>query len=256
LIESLWYDFRVITQPLIGGFVTPYAIILSFSVVLGLGLSLWLYREDKIYLLNAGLAILFVSLIGARAGYVLRNFSYFIDNPLDMPQLWLGGLSWPGALIGAIISLGVIHLIWKEPLGMLAEGLLPLLGLLVLAIWLTGWGAGIAYGPRTDAWYGIPVRDSLGLTARRWPLPLLGALTSGAWVAGSILYPLTRGHKPGFRAVLAVSGLSGINLIISLFRVDPAPLLVGLRWESWFSILYFLSGMVVLFLLKDRTAHG
>jgi len=246
----------MINQPLFGGFLTPYAVIFAFSAALGLGLSIWLYREDKIFLLDIGLAILFVSLIGARAGFVLRNLSYFKDNPLEIPQLWLGGLSWPGALIGAILTLGAIHLLWKEPLGDLAEALLPLLGFFVLAAWLTGWGSGIAYGPRTDAWFGITVRDNLGLTDRRWPLPLLGAIFSGVWTAGSILYPLKRGHKPGFRAALAAAGLSGINLIISLFRVDPAPALANLRWESWFSILFLIMGMALLYLLKDRTTDG
>ena len=255
MIEPLWYDFRVITQPLLGGFLTPYAIIISACAAGGLGLSIWLSKEDKFLLVDAGLAALFVSLVGARTGFVLRNFAYFKINPVEIPQLWLGGLSWPGALIGFLLVLIGIHLIRKEPLGEMADSFLPLLGMLVLAAWLTGWGSAVGYGSEVDAWYGIPIRDILGLVSRRWPLPILGALISSAWIAGIILFPLKKSRKPGFRAVLAVTGLTGINLLFSLFREDPAPLFLSLRWESWFSLVFFLSGVVFLFMQRDKAVQ-
>ena len=246
--------FRMITEPLLGGFLTLYAVIFSVSAAGGLVLSILLHREDRILLLDAGLGVMFFSLIGARIGFVLRNFSYFKINSVEIPQLWLGGLSWPGALLGAAVALAAIHFIWKEPLGEMADHLLPLYGLLVVAAWLTSWGAGVGYGPITDAWFGLPVRDQLGLLIWRWPLPILGALFSGLWVTGSILFPLKRNHKPGSRALIALAGTTGINLIVSIFKVDPAPIFRGLRWESWFSILFFAAPVIVYFLLKDDKA--
>jgi len=244
--------FRMITEPLLGGFLTLYAVILSLCAAGGLYLSIWLFKEEKILLLDTGLGILFVSLIGARIGFVLRNFSYFKLNPLEIPQLWLGGLSWPGALLGAIIALVIIHLIWKEPPGELADHLLPLFGVMVMAVWLTSWGGGIGYGPITDAWYGLPVRDQLGLLTKRWPLPILGTIFSGLWVTGTILFPLKKIHKPGTRALIGMVGVVGINLIISLFKVDPAPYYLGLRWESWFSILILITSIGLTFFLKEN----
>jgi prolipoprotein diacylglyceryltransferase len=247
--------FRMITEPFLGDFITLYAILFSATAAGGLLLSIWLYRGEKLLLLNAGLGVLFFSLMGARIGFVLRNLSFFIINPLEIAQLWLGGLSWPGAIFGGVIALVVIHLIWKESLGELADHLLPLFGLLVVAAWLTSWGAGLGYGPVTDAWFALPVYDRLGLLTWRWPLPILGALFSGLWITGAILVPLKKTHKPGSRALLAMAGTAGINLVISIFKVDPAPIFLGLRWESWFSILFLGVSAIFFFFFRMTNLH-
>jgi prolipoprotein diacylglyceryltransferase len=242
----------VITQPLFGGLLTPYSMIFSFCAAGGLVLSIWLSKEDKFLLLDAGLGALFISLIGARTGFVLRNLPYYKINLVEIPQLWLGGLSWPGALIGFTLTLVSIHLIWKEPLGKMADSFLPLLGLMVLAAWLIGWGSGVGYGSETSAWYGIPVRDILDVVSKRWPLPILGALFSAAWIIGTILFPLKKIREPGFRSVLAIAGLTGINLSLSFFREDPAPQFLSLRWESWFSIAFLVCALVFMFLQRKK----
>ena len=44
-------------------------------------------------------------LIGGRSGYVLfYNLSYFIHNPVDIPAIWQGGMSFHGGLIGVVIA--------------------------------------------------------------------------------------------------------------------------------------------------------
>jgi prolipoprotein diacylglyceryltransferase len=193
--------------------------------------------ERKRFTIDAGMGLLLAGLLGARIGYILLNWSFFRNHADQMPQIWLGGLSWPGALMGAGIALLGIHLIWKEPLAELADSYLPLLGTVAVAIWMTGWGAGVGYGPRTNAWFGIPVRDLFGVIENRWPLPILGAVLSAGWITGLVLLPLKQWNvKPGWKAVLGITGIVVINGVISLFRVDPAPLLWGIRGEFWFSI--------------------
>jgi prolipoprotein diacylglyceryltransferase len=208
------------------------------------------------HLIDGGLIISLVSLLGSRASYVLLNFNYFQDHLLEIPQLWLGGLSWPGALLGAVFSVFLVHWIWNEPLGELADSYLPLRCMLELGTWLAGWGAGIGYGPGTDAWFGIPVKDIFGTIEKRWPLPVLGAFLSGAWTAGVILYPLQRKRPAGTRGLLGAAGLLAILAGISFFRVDPAPELLGLRLESWLSLLFFAAFCGgYYFIAKDKTDH-
>jgi len=193
--------------------------------------------ERKRFTVDAGIGLLLVSLLGSRIGYILLNLSFFRNYAAQIPQIWLGGLNWPGALMGAGSALLAVHLIWKEPLGELADSYLPLLGTVAAAIWMTGWGAGIGYGPPTDDWFGIPVRDLFGIIENRWPLPILGAVLSAGWITGLVLLPLKQWDvKPGWRAVLGITGIIVINGVISLFRVDTAPTLWGIRGESWFSI--------------------
>ncbi len=44
--------------------------------------------------------------IGGRVGYVLfYNFGYFLDNPLYLFQVWTGGMSFHGGLLGVIFAM-------------------------------------------------------------------------------------------------------------------------------------------------------
>ena len=240
----------MITQPLFLGTFSLYAIILSGIAALGLFLSWWLAEDKRVFILDAGLGIIFGSLLGARTGFVLRNLAHFLDHPGRMPQFWLGGLTWPGALIGAGLTFVGIHLIWKEPLGELADQYLPLMGVTAVGAWLLSWGTGIGYGPEVEAWYGIMVQDLYGYSLIRWPLPILAALLSGGWIAGVILFPIKRQRDPGFRALVGMAGIIAINGVISFFKVDPAPVLWGLRWESWFSLIVLI--IIVIYFLITR----
>ena len=241
----------MITQPLFLGTFSLYSIILAGLAALGLFLSWWLTEDKRTFILDAGLGIIFVSLIGARSGYIFRNSTHFLDHPGQMPQFWLGGLSWPGALIGAGAALVGIHFIWKEPLGELADQYLPLLGVMALGTWMLTWGTGIGYGPEVEFWFGITVQDLYGYSLKRWPLPILGGVLSGGWIAGVMLFPIKRQRDPGFRALVGMAGIVFITGLISFFKVDPAPVLWGLRWESWFSIIVLV--IIMIYFLISRT---
>ena len=244
----------MITQPLLLGLLPPYSILLTCSAAVGLGLSAWMVPEQKKHTIDTGLGILLMSIIGARIGYILINLPYFKNNLSLIPQFWMGGLTWPGALTGAGLAFLGIHLLWKIPVADLADNYLPLLGSVVVAIWLTGWGAGIGYGPRTEVWVGIPVRDIFGIVENRWPLPIIGAILSAGWIAALILLPLKRWNiKPGLRAILGTTGIILINGVISLFRVNPAPQLWGIRGETWFTLALLLISIGYYFSRRKKT---
>jgi prolipoprotein diacylglyceryltransferase len=244
----------VIIKPLLLGTFTPYAIILSACAALGLILSWLLAGKDREGIIDRGMILAFSILIGSRLSFVVSNLSYFREIPLEIPQFWLGGLSWPGGLLGAVLGISLIYLIWKEPWGELIDSYLAFYGLLAVGIWLAGWGTQSGYGPITESWFGIPVKDFYGLVKPRWPLPILGAVLSAGWTAGVIFYPLKRGVNPGFRGLLGTAGLILINGIISFFRVDPAPSLWGLRYESWISIVLVVLALAYFYLTmrKDK----
>ena len=58
------------------------------------------------------------TILGGRLGYVLfYRPEFYLANPLEIPQLWDGGMSFHGGLLGVV--LGILYLSWKHGLNWL-----------------------------------------------------------------------------------------------------------------------------------------
>ncbi len=79
----------MITEPLLLGTITPYALVLAVCAGLGLYLSYLLNKGVLTHLIDGGIVMLLVSVLGSRISFVLLNFTHFQDHPLEIPQLWL-----------------------------------------------------------------------------------------------------------------------------------------------------------------------
>ncbi|MBS1248467.1 MAG: Prolipoprotein diacylglyceryl transferase [Chloroflexi bacterium] len=248
----MWYYCPVSIQKL-PQFLSLFSILTTAGAILGLLLTAWRASERKIFYLDAGIGLSLGALLGARGGFVLRNWAYFTANAPEIPQIWLGGLSWPGALLGGLLALGLISLVTKHHPGKLADALLPLLGTLAFSAWLACWGEGCAYGPPAEGWWTIPVRDQFGAVGDRWPLqPVAAVLSAGLILGVELLRDRNQSPSPGQAAILSVGGISLINLVVSLLRVDPAPYLWRLRWESWFTLIFTIAAAVAFFALGEE----
>lgn len=225
----------------------------TYSLMIGLGATLGLAwaavrnPERANQVINAGLAALLGAYLGSRLTYILVNQVYYQNHPQEIFQFPLGGFSWPGALAGGGLALVLFAALFRQPLGRLADELLPLLVTLSVTGWLGCWLAGCAYGAPLDAWWGLLAVDEWGQLARRWPVQASGALLSLAviWLVDQL--PQQRpqpGLPPGSTFLLGLLGISSINFFMSLLRADPAPLLNGLRLETWAALL--LSALALL----------
>lgn len=210
----------------------------SFILAVGAGLGLFsVYQaaspRQAEQRFNAAALALLGGLIGARLGYVLLNPAAFAGRPLDSARLWLGGMVWPGALLGVLPVMLLLTRRQRVSFAELADGLAPLLPPLAVAVWLGCWHAGYAYGPlaRPGDWWALVMVDDSGLRAARLPLQPLAALTL---LAGFALAQLAlRGNlRPGRTAALFGLVLFAHNLLFSLWIVEPAPLWRGLRIET------------------------
>jgi phosphatidylglycerol:prolipoprotein diacylglycerol transferase len=85
-----------------------YSLAYIFGIVLG-----WIYCKKKLIkdpivldLFDDFITYLIIGIIlGGRIGYALfYNFSYYINNPLEILMVWKGGMSFHGGLIGVILS--------------------------------------------------------------------------------------------------------------------------------------------------------
>jgi prolipoprotein diacylglyceryltransferase len=205
--------------------------------------------------LDAALIVLAGSLIGARLGYVLFNLAYFSSRPLEIPQVWLGGLSGEGAIFGGALTLALTAAAYKAPLLRLADWLYPLIPPLAIGAWLGCWLVGIAYGSAEPAgtWWAVPALDETGQMLLRMPLQLGAAVSLGVfyWLMET-LTPLPR--PSGWLFSLAASWLVLVCLVASLLRADPMPMWRELRVSTW-SYLALLLPFFGLFTWLNFKAH-
>lgn len=161
------------------------------------------------WLNSAFLWIIAAAIIGARIVHVVANISFYVAQPLQIPQIWHGGLSSFGGL-GLAVPVGFIlarRRCPSLPLGLAADLLAPVL--------VAAWAVGRLLGPQlmfaggghpTTAWYGMYYAGQAG---KRVPVPILQAIECGAiylillWVERRLA---RRGGRPvGFVAALAVA---------------------------------------------------
>lgn len=218
-----------------------------FGILTGVGASLGLLRiarQDSGRWLNPALGVLATALLGARLGYVLANLGYFVAQPLEIPQFWLGGLSAAGALAGGLAGVGLVAWVLETPVMRVADQLYPLLPPLSVSLWLGAWTAGVAYGPAAPqgAWWGLPAPEESGRVLLRWPIQPLAA--AALMVFFWLLETRTLLPRPaGWIFSLAGAWLALVQLVISLLRADAAPRWGGLRLDTWAYI-----GLALIFL--------
>ncbi len=216
----------------------------AFAFLVGLGASLGLWRViqrvprwQASRWMNSALITLLGCLIGARTAYVAFHTSYYASHLLEAFEIWKGGLAWPGAVVGGLLALLVVALIWKIPVALLADRLIPLASPLAIAVWLGCWQSGVAYGFRLPpgVWLGVPSRDETGAVSMRFPVQPLAAMTLVIFFWWLELRNFPRDH-PGRLASLAGLGLAINLMVFSLLRADPGQLWGGLRPDVWMAL--------------------
>jgi phosphatidylglycerol:prolipoprotein diacylglycerol transferase len=237
--------------------VYAFSLIIGLGAIIGLAWITWLNPpvSNGLRIFNTGLWVLVGALAGGRAGFVLANWPYFQSNPGEALQIYQGGLAWPGAIAGGLLFLGLYALASRQSLGLLADGLLPLVVAITVSAWLGCWVDGCAYGPTVSSWWGIPARDEAGNLASRWPTQLIGALlTLGLfWLLDQRWFPnASLNARPGRVASLALLGLALHLLALSFMRVDPALVWGGLRIDAWAALALATSAALALFGLYWR----
>src|SRR5690606_16903242 len=84
-----------------------YTVLLDIAVLLGLALLVWQgHRRDARPLawLDTGLAALVGGIIGARLVHAAIHWEYFSEHPIEIAEVWRGGLSWQGAVVGGPLA--------------------------------------------------------------------------------------------------------------------------------------------------------
>lgn len=224
-----------------------FSLLIALGVFVGLIWIAWQAPQEEMLLrVDAGLWSMLGALVGGRALYVVVHWSYFQNHLKEGIQVFSGGLTWPGALAGGLVSLAV-YAGWRRlPFGELADALVPLLAVLSVSVWLGCWLDGCAYGSLTSSWWGLPARDESGVISSRLPLQLLGATMTLAlfWLLDQLASRWD--FRSGMFASLSLLSFSVLLLGLSFLRVDPALYWNGSRLEVWSCLLFMGVSLIAL----------
>ncbi len=198
--------------------------------------------------------IVVASIVGARLLHVLANFSTYKANPGDIIQVWHGGLSSFGGLLGGVPT-GLI----------LARRRCPELSTMraldiVAPVLMAAWGVGRLLGPQlmvaggghpTKEWFGMYYAGQVG---KRLPVPILQAIDS--FIIFGVLLLIERYYRDrpvGF-VLAATMALWGLTRFYEerLWLGEIGHL--GSVLVQYAGLGLFAAGLVVMALLYRR--HG
>lgn len=186
-------------------------------------------------------------ILGARLFYILLNYRFFMDHPLEIVMIQNGGLAWHGGLIAATVV--AIRFIRKKglPLATMLDLIAPYAALGESIGRIGCFLNGCCFG-REIAW-GVyfPVHD-----ARLHPTQLY------AMAGLFILFFILRHYRkiaqiPGDVFVLYLFGASLLRFVIELFRADHYVLVLGLSVYQWVCVVLITIAVYAHLRLKSRT---
>lgn len=196
-------------------------------------------------------------ILGGRLGYVLfYNFSHYAANPMAALQVWKGGMSFHGGLIGVILA-GT----W-----FCKRRAIPMLGFGDLLARVTPVGLffgrlanfinGELYGRPSDAPWAVVFPR--GGPAPRHPSQIYEALLEGLLLFVVINFlarsAALRG-RPGLLMGVFLAGYAISRMIVELFRQPDAHigfLNAGTTLGQWLSLPMFLIGLYFIVTAKSR----
>ena len=86
--------------------IRAWGLLVALGFLVGILFSRFLARKDKNlqeHIVNLGLWSLLGGIFGSRLLFILTDFKYFLNNPIEIFQIWNGGMSIVGGLILAIL---------------------------------------------------------------------------------------------------------------------------------------------------------
>lgn len=183
-------------------------------------------------------------IVGGRLLYVLLQWPFFAQAPLEVFALWHGGLVWYGGFFGGLLSgYGYTRAQGLNFLRVLDQ-FIPF-GVLGHAVGRIGcFLNGCCYGKPTDLWCGV---DFSGQGQRVLPTQLFE--TIGLSLLFLILRRLQRPallRQSGRVFGCYLSGYGLLRFVLEFMRGDQHPWFAGLTLQQLICIIVFLAGLALI----------
>lgn len=227
-----------------------YGLMYLIAFVLGWGYGVWRARgrpqwnsekvSDLLFYIAMGV------ILGGRIGYILfYDLSFYLEQPTAVFQVWQGGMSFHGGLIGVTLAMWFYARKQQMSLLQVADFVAPLVPIGLLTGRIGNFINGELWGRVTDSPLGMAVYDPLlGQMVSKYPTQLLEALLEGI-----VLFVLLNWYARQSRPAGAISGLFLIGYGFFRFLVEfyrmPDPQLGYLAW-NWLTMGQVLSLPMIL----------
>lgn len=236
-----------------------YGFMLMVAFVVATAVAIQEARRQKLEaeaILDLAPWILVASIVGARLAFVIQNLGEFSAHPLEIFQVWTGGLTFYGGLAGGLLA-GVGYA-WRRRLAFwrYADVIAPSLALGYAIGRIGCFLNGCCYGSPTDLPWACRFHDSTlpgGITPPSHPTQLYSAAISiGIFF---ILRTVAR------RATVPGQVLLTYGILYALYRfgieflrrgATASVFAAGITTGQWVSLLVFLLGLGGWVLLARR----
>jgi prolipoprotein diacylglyceryl transferase len=240
-----------------------YGLLLAIGIFVATWIAArrWAARgHDANEMWDAALFIALGGIVGARLYHVVSDYQLFEGDWLRAFQIWKGGLSIWGAVIGGVLTTFLVCR-WKrlDALAML-DAIAPGLAVAQAIGRIGNWFNQELFGKPTDLPWGLeidPVHRPPGFErdATFHPTFLYESLACLA-IAGLLVWAERRFHfRRGQTMAAYVVLYTTVRFFIETFlRIDVANEILGLRVNTWTSALGFVLGVVWFVWLGRRPA--
>ncbi len=201
-----------------------------------------------INVLDGALCVLAGGLAGARAAYVIPNWTDYAGRPTALFRFWGGGLVFQGGLLGGLLALLLYSLCARAPFARLLDLAAPAVALAQGLGWIGALLHGANYGVIMRSPLSLWLPDLYGVYGPRFPTQVAGALLGFLLFWG--LHRLSRrGLWPGILGLLYLFANGLGHFILEFTRADEAPFVGLLRITQWAELAEVVAACVLLLYL-------
>ena len=227
-----------------------YGLMYLMAFVLGWGYAVWRTKSrddwhtemvsDLLFYIAMGV------ILGGRLGYILfYDLAYYLSNPMSVLEIWQGGMSFHGGLLGVTLAMWLYAKKTHKSLFEVADFVAPLIPIGLLTGRIGNFINGELWGKITDSPLGMAVFDpQLQQVVQKYPTQLLQAFLEGL-VLFTLLFIYTRKPRPfGSVAGLFLIGYGVFRFIVEFYRMPDAQ--IGYLAWNWLTMGQVLSVPMIL----------
>ncbi len=234
--------------------IRTYGFLIAVGLFLGLqyvlrGAKAKAIPEDRI--LDAALYVIVAGLIGARLTYVVLNWSFYLQHPFEIVQVWEGGLVFYGGFVASAAAVIMYTRRHRDTLrlGQLADLMAPALCIGHFFGRLGCFCAGCCYGMPSDLPWAVRFVNPKALAPTGillHPAQLYEAFANMALFFVLDRYRVRGGPKDGQVFALYLMLYAALRFVIELFRGDDrGGFLWGLSPSQLVAAVLFITGIAL-----------